>query len=440
MSLKEGAPALLVAESLRLRRDYEKLLGDDLGVRAPEPREIDVEAMVDAGAVILVLEGARGDASLEMLEGVCSRLSGAAPLLVAVDCDDELLERALASLRPRQVVSHPCPRSLLRFALEQARPARSARDQHRPARALLGVSSAIHGVMEEIAKVAPTRANVLVLGETGTGKELVARAVHQQSTRGDRPFVAVNCGALAETLLEAELFGFEKGAFTGATQSKRGLFREADGGTLFLDEIGETSPALQVKMLRAIEAGEIRPIGSTEIHRVDARIVSATNRDLEDSIERGAFRQDLYYRLNAVTLWIPPLRRRRTDIAFLAQHFAEELGEEYARRIVLGEDFLEALSQRDLPGNVRELRNTVERAIALATPGEPVGVGELPPDVTGRPTFVAMGTLRDRIIQVELHAIREALETSGGNRTHAAEILGLSRPGLRQKMKRYGLE
>ena len=173
---------------------------------------------------------------------------------------------------------------------------------------------------------------------------------------------------------------------------------------------------------------------------MDARIVSATDRDLEEGIERGTFRQDLYYRLNAVTLLVPPLRRRRVDISFLAQHFAEEFGAQYARRITLSEEFLEAIAQRDFPGNVRELRNTVERAIVLATPGEPVSVDELAPDANGRPVYLSMGTLSDRIIQVELQAIREALESSGGNRTHAAKALGLSRPGLRKKMSRLGLE
>ena len=440
MSPKEGIPLLLGAESPRLRREYADRLGDAHRVLAPDPRLATEAEVADAAPLLLILEGARGPEGIDALERLRALSRCTAPVLVAVGCEDDLLEAAITRLRPRQVLVHPCPAPALGFAIEQVRPAQSARDQHRPARALLGISSAIRNVMDEIAKVAPTRANVLVLGETGTGKELVARALHEQSTRAERPFVAINCGALAETLLEAELFGFEKGAFTGATQNKKGLFREADGGTLFLDEMGETSPALQVKLLRAIEAGEIRPIGSTETFQVDVRIISATNRDLEESIEQGVFRQDLFYRLNAVTLHLPPLRRRRTDIAFLAQHFAEELGEDYARRIVLGEDFLEALSQRDLPGNVRELRNTVERAIALATPGEPVGVDELPPDTTGRPSYIAMGTLRDRVIQVELQAIREALETTDGNRTKAAELLGLSRPGLRQKMRRYGLE
>jgi transcriptional regulator with PAS, ATPase and Fis domain len=190
--------------------------------------------------------------------------------------------------------------------------------------------------------------------------------------------VTLNCGALPETLLESELFGYRRGAFTGADESKRGLFEEADGGTLFLDEIGDTPAAFQVKLLRAIEQQEIRPLGTTESLRFDVRIVSATHQDLEAAVERGSFRRDLLYRLNAVAIELPPLRRRRVDIPFLAQHFAEEFGEAEARQITLGEDFLDALARREFPGNIRELRNAVERAIALTRPGETVGAGQLP--------------------------------------------------------------
>ena len=438
---KTGKPILLVATDPGLRQQLKRSLGEDLRVIARDPSRLgDPAELVDAAPALVVLDGSRGDDDLGRIAAVRGLSSGGAIVLLSVGADEDLLSRAIGRLQPRQVVIHPAPAPALRFAIQAATPASSARDQQRPARALLGVSLAIRSVIKQIAQVAPSRANVLVLGETGTGKELVARALHEQSDRAHRPFVAINCGALPDSLLEAELFGFEKGAFTGATAAKRGLFREADGGTLFLDEIGDTSPALQVKLLRAIEAGEIRAIGSTKTQQVDVRIVSATNLDLEEAIEQRTFRQDLYYRLNSVILQVPPLRRRRLDIPFLAQHFAEELGEEYARRITLSEDFLEAVSQRDFPGNVRELRNTVERAIALASPGEPVTIEELGADTNGRPAYFAMGTLCDRVTQVELQAIREALERFDGNRTKAAEILGLSRPGLRKKMKRFGLE
>jgi len=299
-------------------------------------------------------------------------------------------------------------------------------------------------VIAQVRQIASTRVPVLILGETGTGKELVARAIHEESPRAGKPFVAINCGALPEQLLESELFGHERGAFTGAERAKRGLFEQANGGTLFLDEVGDTSPALQVKLLRVLETGELRALGATATRRVEVRIVSATHRDLELAVEEGRFRQDLLYRLNTVTIDLPPLRRRRVDIPFLAQHFAEEFGEANARRITLDEDFLEALAAHDFPGNVRELRNAVERAIALTRPGESVSAQQLPSGIgesRAREALAASasGSLRERVLRVEEAAIREALERHCGNRTHAAAELGLSRLGLRNKMKRMGI-
>jgi two-component system response regulator HupR/HoxA len=342
-------------------------------------------------------------------------------------------------------VKKPCePEELLltvQCVLERIRVTREkARAGREPA--LLGASQAMAEVLERIRQVAPSRVPVLILGETGTGKELVARAVHRLSGRAGGPLVAVNCGAMPDSLLESELFGFRRGAFTGADFSRQGLFEQASGGTLFLDEIGDTTPALQAKLLRAIEEQEVRPLGATETVRVDARVVSATHRDLDAAVEEGAFRQDLLYRLNTVTIHVPPLRERREDIPVLAQHFADQFGEEHARRITLGEDFLEALCERDLPGNVRELRNAVERAIALTPPGEPVSakrLGQLDGPASS-PRARRRGTLRERVRQVEIEAIQEALLRCEGNRTRAAQALGLSRLGLRQKMRRLGLE
>jgi transcriptional regulator with PAS, ATPase and Fis domain len=307
--------------------------------------------------------------------------------------------------------------------------------------ALLGVSGAIREVIEQIRQIAPTPIPALILGETGTGKELVARAIHEQSPRQSKPFVAVNCGALPDSLLESELFGHKQGSFTGAHRDKRGLFEEADGGTIFLDEIGDTSPALQMKLLRVLETKEIRPLGDTRTIRVDARVVSATHRDLETAIEAGGFRQDLFYRLNAVTIYVPPLRRRRVDIPFLAQHFAEEFGAGDARRIALSDEFLDTLSEREFPGNVRELRNAVERAIALASPGEPVTGAHLEPVSRGADSagLDLSGSLKEVVDRVESAAIRAALEQSDGNRRQAAKTLGLTPPGLRYKLKRLGL-
>ena len=354
----------------------------------------------------------------------------------------DVLDETLARLQPLHVIRADAPEVVIRHIVCQQLDGgvMAARDQHRPARAILGVSAVVRELLDQVRQVANSRVPVLITGETGTGKELVARSVHEQSPRACADFVAINCGALPDNLLEAELFGYEPGGFTGAERSKQGLFEEASGGTLFLDEIGDTSPALQVKLLRAIEEGEIRRLGDGESRSVDVRIVSATHRDLAAAVEDGSFRQDLLYRLNTVTLSVPPLRRRRVDIPFLAQHFAEEFGAADARRITLSDDFVEGLTQLDFPGNVRELRNAVERAITLATPGESVSANLLPEGArrSGVQTFA--GTLKERVEELELRTIQEALAEHDGNRTRAAEKLGLSRVGLRNKMRRFGLE
>jgi DNA-binding NtrC family response regulator len=424
---------LLVARDAARRRRYAALLAPDREVHARAPADA-APAPADVAVTVLCLapEDAKG--------APWPRVPDAPLVLVSCGLPEPALARALDALAPFQLLADPCGAAALRWAVERAEASLpgSAREQHRPARALLGVSAAIRDVVEQIEQVAPTRAAVLVLGETGTGKELVARAIHARSDRADGPFVAINCGALPESLLEAELFGFQRGAFTGADHDHPGLLAQADGGTLFLDEIGDMPAAVQVKLLRALESGELRALGATEPIEVDLRVVSATHRDLPAAIEQGRFRQDLYYRLNTVVLQLPPLRRRRVDIPFLAQHFAEELGAEQARRITLGDDFLEALAQRDFPGNVRELRNTVERAIALAEPDRTLSLLDLAAE-GGPPPLFAMGTLRDRVIQLELQSIRAELERCAGNRSRTAAALGLTRYGLRKKMRRLGL-
>jgi len=403
-------------------------------------------ALLDYSTALVLLEGGDIASKLDALLPLCELPAGQALIALTSGLEDADLEHIIARLKPRVCLPYPTPAPLLRHAvlsaLPQATPGCGARRQHRPATVLLGVSKAIRDIMDQIRQIAPSRIPVLIRGETGTGKELVARAIHEQSPRAQHPFVAVNCTSLPENLLEAELFGFRKGAFTGAHRDHPGLFVQANHGTLFLDEIGDTSPALQVKLLRAIEEQEIRPIGASESQNVDVRIVSATHQNLEEFIETGEFRQDLFYRLNTVTIDIPPLRRRHVDIPFLAQHFAEELGAEHARRILLDEGFLNALCLHNFPGNVRELRNAVERAIVLARPDEPVteehlrlatGGGENAP-------LPQIGTLKERVEQLELLTIRKALKHFDGNRTKVAEALGLSRVGLRQKMRRLGLE
>jgi transcriptional regulator with PAS, ATPase and Fis domain len=439
---KRGS-VLLVAANPLLRAHYRRLLAaDDRPVLAIGPAElVDPKMFIDVSVAVVCLDVPSTEECLDQLAPLEQLQASRALVLIARQLPDEQLERALRRLGPAQLLLDPASPAALRFTLDRLGPdrgAQSGRAEQRPSLALLGVSRAIRDVLDEIARVAPTRASVLIFGETGTGKELVARAIHAQSPRADRPFVALNCGALPETLLEAELFGFRKGAFTGAERAQPGLFRAASGGTLFLDELGDMPFALQAKLLRVLESGEVRPLGESSATEVDVRLVSATHRNLEQAIEEGGFREDLYYRINAVTIALPPLRRRRVDIPFLAQHFAEQFGADMARRVVLGEDFVEALSQRDFRGNVRELRNLVERAITMASPGEEISIDHLPGD-RDLPPLYAMGELRDRVAQLELRTIRAELERCGGNRTQVARALGLTRQGLRKKMKRLGL-
>jgi DNA-binding NtrC family response regulator len=445
---EKSAPVVLViARAPRLRRGVTAALTPDFAVHELQPKSaLDPTRWLDAAGVVVALDAEDDEETLEALQNLCAIPAASALVLLLDDAHENLIHSALKKLAPQQVLNGPVAAPVLRYAVDRAIPSDSpgegARSHHRPAPALLGVSGAIREVIDQIRQIAPTHIPALILGETGTGKELVARAIHEQSPRCGNLFVTINCGALPDSLLESELFGHCKGAFTGADRDKRGLFEHADGGTILLDEIGDTSPALQMKLLRVLENQEIRPLGDTRTIRVDVRVVSATHRNLEAAIEEGSFREDLYYRLNALTIYVPPLRRRRVDIPFLAQHFAEEFGAAHARRITLEEDFLESLSQRDFPGNVRELRNAVERAIALATPGEPVTSEHLEPPP--RDSIVAPidlgGTLKELVDRVETEAIQNTLERFGGNRRRAAEALGLSRPGLRYKLRRLGLE
>lgn len=439
-------PSVLVIAPRGERKILSGLIPCGLMVRGIDASDLEDPAdFIDDVAAVALLRGSSGEQGIVALESLGLFKAGRNLILVLDDVDEELLESAIARLSPAEITTYPPAAAHLRhtFArlLPDPQPGMGAVPGQRPATALLGVSQAIHGVIEQVKSIANSRIPVLVLGETGTGKEIVARAIHEQSPRANGPFVAVNCSALPDSLLESELFGFERGAFTGAQRTKPGLFEQAHEGTFFLDEIGDTSPALQVKLLRVLETHEIRRLGGSESRHVDVRIVSATHHDMEAEVEHGTFRQDLYFRLNTSTIYIPPLRRRRVDIPFLAQHFAEQLGVELARRITLADDFLHTLERREFPGNVRELRNAVERAIALAGPGEVLSSRHLQV-MGGGPSFnePRAGTLKAAVEQLETQMLREALQQSGGNKTHAAAALGLSRLGLRQKVKRYGLE
>jgi DNA-binding NtrC family response regulator len=306
---------------------------------------------------------------------------------------------------------------------------------------LIARSPAMHRVLDLVERVAPTNATLLIRGESGTGKEVIAKAVHHASTRATRPFVAVNCGAVPEGLLESELFGFTRGAFTGAIASKLGLFEEASGGTLFLDEIAEMPGALQVKLLRALQSGEIRRLGSTQSTTLDVRVIAATNRDLAAMIADGSFREDLFYRLNVIEVVLPPLRERREDIPALAEHVMARAAGKLGRDVRLSAEAVERLLRYPWPGNVRELENAIERAAILAR-GSTVGPEDLPPHVAAglnlgpSPSLPRQITLAD----MERDHILQTLERFGRNHSAAAEALGIGRTTLWRKLKEYGLE
>jgi DNA-binding NtrC family response regulator len=308
---------------------------------------------------------------------------------------------------------------------------------------IVGRSPAIAELVAQVARAGPSAARVLIQGEHGTGKELVARALHDASPRRTGPFVAVNCSAIPEELIESELFGHERGAFTGATQSRRGRFEEAHGGTLFLDEVGDLSPRAQTKLLRVLQESELTRVGGNRPIRVDVRVIAATNRDLAAAIRHGGFREDLYFRLAVIPLTVPPLRERREDIAALVEHFATQIARETARRPrPFAPAALELLRRYGFPGNVRELRNLVERLVIMA-PGERIGADQVRavlPGATASAAAAAGGEPRlgEAVREFERRQIEAALEAEGGNMTRAAARLGLERSHLYKKMRKLG--
>ena len=303
---------------------------------------------------------------------------------------------------------------------------------------MVGDSPAMQALLHNIGLVAPSDATVLIHGESGTGKELVARALHASSARRDKPLVTLNCAALNESLLESELFGHEKGAFTGADRRREGRFVEASGGTLFLDEIGDISPLMQVRLLRAIQEREVQRVGSNQTISVDVRLIAATHRNLAEEVSAGRFRQDLYYRLNVVTIDMPPLRQRREDIPALAHYFLKRYAERN-RKAVQGftPQAMDLLIHYDWPGNIRELENAVERAVVLLT-GDYISERELPLAIAGTP-IPMLSSADDEIlplVEVEKEVILAALEKTGGNKTEAARQLGITRKTLLAKLSR----
>ncbi len=348
--------------------------------------------------------------------------TGAEEYLAKPFTDEELfsaVRRALDKLRVRRVA--------------QAPPYRTRRAPH----GLVGESEAMQTVFTAIAKVASTPVTVLICGESGTGKELVARAIHYSSPRASAPFVPVSCGAIPEGLLESELFGYVKGAFTGATETRAGFFQTADGGTIFLDEIASTSPAMQAKLLRVLQDKEVCMLGSTRSRKVDVRILAATNKNLPSLVKHELFREDLYFRLNVIMIDIPPLRERGDDVLLLIHHFADTFARELGKPVRrFSDQALQVLRSYHWPGNVRELENVIQRLVVM-TEGDFIEV----PDLPSLMRFSALrGTGLDRTLaEVEAEYIRNVLANVDGNRTRAAEILGIDRKTLREKLKTHKL-
>jgi DNA-binding NtrC family response regulator len=302
---------------------------------------------------------------------------------------------------------------------------------------VVGRSPGLTRVFQLVEKAAPTTASVLIRGETGTGKELVARALHHGSPRADRPFLSVNCAALPEGLLESELFGHEKGAFTGAVAASEGLFRAASGGTLFLDEVGEMAPGVQAKLLRVLENREVRPVGSTQTIPVDVRLVAATHKDLLAEVEEGAFREDLFYRLAVIEMEVPPLRERTGDVPLLVRHVLGKLARERGEpERAVAPAFLARLESYAWPGNVRELINALEHAVTLG--GETLDEGDLPSRIRGAPEQAPSVGAPTTLAELEQRHVRAVLEHTGGDRRRAAEVLGIDLSTLYRKLKRWG--
>ena len=345
-----------------------------------------------------------------------------------------------------QVVEKALERVHLRREVSQLRQAVAERFGFA---SLVGKSAKMQEVYTQIEKVAAARGAVLIQGESGTGKELVAKAIHFNSPRKSGPFVVIDCGAIPEALQESELFGHERGAFTGAIATKKGLFEEAHGGTLFLDEVAELAPGLQAKLLRALQDGEIRRVGGTKTLHVDARVIAATNRDLAAEVREGAFREDLFYRLNVFPIFLPPLRERREDLPLLVDHFLDRLAQEEGKPPKrLSPEALRAMMVYAWPGNVRELEHALERA-ALLSEGETITDHDLPPEILAPKDELTVvlpdsaagfkETMARLIRDAEVRLIRRALAQSEGNRTEAARLLGISRRALLYKLNEYNL-
>jgi two-component system response regulator AtoC len=448
---------VLVAEDDRVARDLlcEILRGEGYEVEAVDDGAGAVERAV-AGRYDLVVSDVRMERSggLDVLKAFTER-APATPVILITAFGDVTGAMEAIQRGAYDYVSKPFNIEELKLTVGRALERKRLVDEQKTVPSdtrtnlqdIVGKTPVMLEVYKLVARVAASTATVLVEGESGTGKELVARAIHTHSPRAGTAFVPVNCTALTESLLESELFGHAKGAFTGAIATKRGLFEMASGGTLFLDEIGDMGPKMQAQLLRTLQDGEVRPVGSTEAIRVDVRLVCATNKDLDEEVKEGRFREDLYFRINVVTVRLPPLRERREDIAMLVGHFLNKLAlRERRQPTALSTEALRLLTGYAWPGNVRELENAIERAVAVAK-GNVILPSDLPPEVGGGPAPGAGGESggllgevgnRPTLAELERRYIQLVLGEVGGNKKKAAEKLGIDRRTLYRALERGG--
>ncbi|HEX6625738.1 MAG TPA: sigma-54 dependent transcriptional regulator [Pyrinomonadaceae bacterium] len=428
--LSEAGYRVVAVESAELAREV--FATEDVAVTLTDIRMAGMDGLalldrikdVDAEALLIVMT-----AYSSVDSAVAALRKGAFNYIVKPFLNEDLLNSIKIALRQREL-------------FRENRYLRRELDRRYSFSEIIGTSDSLQRVFRLVEKVAPTNTNVLIQGESGTGKELIARAIHHNSARSMRPFVAINCGALPETLLESELFGHVKGAFTGAVASKPGLFRAAEGGTVFLDEIGEVTPAMQVRLLRAVQEHEVTPLGASTPVQFDARIISATNRDLEREVAATRFREDLFYRLNIIELHLPPLRERREDIPLLVRHFVKHTAREQQHdEKAIDPQAMTAFLNYTWPGNVRELQNAVERAFTLS--GELIDLDSLPPRVRDAAAKAGPDAMRDpdglrpTLSEIERRHILDTLASVNQDKARAANILGIDLSTLYRKLKRY---
>src|SRR6266568_4623129 len=451
--------AILIVDDERSMREFLEILlakqGHEVSSAADLPAALARAAAGDLDLVITDLRLGR-DSGIDVLQKVKAASPTTEVVMVTAFATTDTAVQAM-KLGAYDYLQKPFKVDELKLVVEKSldhrallaenRVLRHRVGQHGGDQEFLGTSPAITEVRELVAKVAPTRTTVLITGESGTGKEVVARAIHSQGLRAREPFVAINCGAIPEGLIESELFGHQKGSFTGASEAKQGLFEVAGSGTLFLDEVGELPPPVQVKLLRALQERKARRVGGASDYAFGARIVAATNRELEAEVKAGRFREDLFYRLNVIQLRMPPLRERRADVplflSFFLSRFATEVGRPGVRLSAEAERLLCAYAY---PGNVRELANVVERAVTLAD-GTEVGAALLPPVVRGaQGAAVASLALPEAGLDLQAHLdaverrlLEQALERTGGVKTEAARLLALSFRSLRYRLAKFGI-